>query len=255
MVAAGQAGQVHVVGDPRGRGQLRGRRQRPVGDQREQHPLHHRIPPACRPASRRSRVSIPSRCHSRSSSHAPPSGRDSTNASPGTPTARARSGPDPRRRLGAQHPGQRGDQPLDRGAGRADRRGRRSTAPSSASVFAAGSHSLCANCRYDTRVPSGFRRVDVRTNTPPDPTRAAAAHSTSHGRFVLPGLSGRWTRSQPADQQQPPRSCTRSPISCGTQARVRGLSSHTRMTRTVRLRNDPYQRQTRSVICTVSVRP
>ena len=33
------------------------------------------------------------------------------------------------------------------------------------------------------------------------------------------------------------------------------LSSHTRMTGTVRLRNDPYHEQVRSVICTVSVRP
>jgi hypothetical protein len=39
-----KSGQVHVVGDPRGGGQLRGRRERPVGDQREQHPLHHGIP-------------------------------------------------------------------------------------------------------------------------------------------------------------------------------------------------------------------
>ena len=115
VVAAGQAGQVHVVGDPRGRGQLRGRGQGPVGDQREQHPLHHRIPPGAGRPDRRSRVSIPSRCHSRSSSHAPPSGRDSANASPGSPTGRARSGPGRRRRVRAHHPGQRGDQPLDRG--------------------------------------------------------------------------------------------------------------------------------------------
>ena len=36
---------VHVVGDPAGGGELRGRRQRPIRDQREQHPLHDRVPP------------------------------------------------------------------------------------------------------------------------------------------------------------------------------------------------------------------
>jgi len=45
ILPAGQPRQVHVVRDPRGGGQLRGRRQRPVRDQREQHPLHHRVPP------------------------------------------------------------------------------------------------------------------------------------------------------------------------------------------------------------------
>ena len=79
--------------------------------------------------------------------------------------------------FGAQQPGQRGDQPLDRGPveliGPAE--GVQHLRPRD--VFAAGSHSLWANCRYDTRVPSRFRRVDVRTNTPPDATRAAAAHS------------------------------------------------------------------------------
>jgi hypothetical protein len=36
------------------------------------------------------------------------------------------------------------------------------------------------------------------------------------------GLSGCWTRPQPADQHQHPRSCTRSPISCGTQVGLPG---------------------------------
>ena len=34
------------------------------------------------------------------------------------------------------------------------------------------------------------------------------------------GILDRWTRPQPGDQHQHPRSCTRSPISCGTQVWV-----------------------------------
>jgi hypothetical protein len=87
VVAAGQPGQVHIVRGPAGGGQLRRRRQRPIGDQREQHPLHHQVPagPGREPAYS---VSIPNRRHNPSSSHAPPTGRDSTNTSPGNDSAR-----------------------------------------------------------------------------------------------------------------------------------------------------------------------
>jgi hypothetical protein len=43
LVAAGQAGDVHVVGDPVGGGELRRGSQGPVGDQGEQHPFRGRV--------------------------------------------------------------------------------------------------------------------------------------------------------------------------------------------------------------------
>ena len=99
-----QARDQDVLVDPAGGGQLRRRGQRPVRDQREQHPLGRGS--SRRPLSRpRIALPMPSRSHSASSTQVPPSGLDSVNSSPSA------ARPRPAR---VQVPGDRRDQPLQR---------------------------------------------------------------------------------------------------------------------------------------------
>ena len=89
---------------------------------------------------------MPSCCHSPSSSHAPPNGRESVNASPGTPTTRARSGPGP---VAGSTPSSRVNEAISRSIAV---RSSSSARPREYSTlvredFAAGSHSLWASCR------------------------------------------------------------------------------------------------------------
>ena len=224
---ASQAGDVHVVGDPAGGGQLRGRRQRPVGDQREQHPLHHRIPPACR------RRAGAARCRS-------PAGATARPAATPRPAGGTRRTPAPAPRPPAPDPGPpaAGSSPPPGSArrsaarsrpGRADRRGRRSTAPSSARSSPPG----------PTRCGPAAGRTPASRPGSAGSTFARTRHQTLHdpqqlrapdiGQVVLLGISACWTRSHRADLHQHPRSCTRSPISCGTQDQVLHVHrSHTR---------------------------
>ena len=110
-----QPGQVHVVGHPAGGGQLRWTGPAPGWRPARTAPAPRPGPAGCRPASRRSRASMPSRCHSPSSSPRPAQRpglgeRQARHARrPGPVRADASAG------LDAQQPGQRGDQPLDRG--------------------------------------------------------------------------------------------------------------------------------------------
>ena len=115
VVAAGQAGQVHIVGDPRGRRQLRGRGQGPVGDQREHHPLHHRIPSGASGQTVQQGVDpqpVPQPVQQ-------PRPTQRAGLGERQPRQPDRPGPVRTRPVGgglrAQHPGQGGDQPLDRG--------------------------------------------------------------------------------------------------------------------------------------------
>ena len=171
------------------------------------------------PAQQRCRC--PAAATAASSSHAPPSGRDSMNASPGARPA----GPGPAR----PRPG--------RAAGSATRPAARSRPVELIGPAEAVQHLRPGGLRR--RVPLVVDQLQVGhlrpVLVPPGrrphehvtrPYTTTAAHSTSRGRFVLPGVSGRGTRSHPADLHQPPRSCTRSPVSCGTQ--VASNSEHLR---------------------------
>ena len=85
-------------------------------------------------------VSMRKRCHSWSSSHVPPSGRDSTYSSPGTPATVCAPPSLPSSLLNA---------PISRSM---PARSSWSARPNEYSIFvravwATGSHSLCASCR------------------------------------------------------------------------------------------------------------
>ncbi len=107
---------MYVVRDPRGCRELGARGEGPVGDQGEQHPFHHRVPAGAGgqaaqqgadPQPRPELVEQP-RPAQRSGL-----GAHQPRHPPGPHPVRAAARPDGR--LGAEYPGQRGDQPLDRG--------------------------------------------------------------------------------------------------------------------------------------------
>src|SRR6266540_6408057 len=164
-------------------------------------------------------LAIPSRAHSASSTHAPPSGRDSVNDSPGRPPACAPASP----AAAEDSPSSRDSDPISRSTAARSRSSARPKLYNTfiRAAFAAGSHSLCASCRYRTTVPSLFRRDDVLTNMSPDTTRNTRVQAHQTRQVVSLGVFGRLTTPQAADLHVCPAPCPRTPISCGTQVEAR----------------------------------
>jgi hypothetical protein len=102
-----QAVDVHVVFNPAGGGELGGGGQGAVGDQGEQHPLHPRIPAAAREEPADHLVDAQPVPHA--VQHVRAAKR------PGLEEGQLGAGGHPQRRGGVQQPGQRSDQPFDRG--------------------------------------------------------------------------------------------------------------------------------------------
>ena len=147
------------LGHPPRCGQLRRGLQRPLRGQREDRPRSVVTPSSRRhSAARRIACPISSRSHRRSSTHAPPSRRESsTSISPAAAAATARSGSRNRE--------------IEATSRARAARSTRSARPKLWITFATGlpvtgCRSLCASCRYDTTVPSLFRRRVSRKYTP-----------------------------------------------------------------------------------------
>ncbi|MFD6163529.1 hypothetical protein ACFWF1_43945, partial [Nocardia sp. NPDC060255] len=211
VAGGGQPVDVHITADPVRGSQFRRRRQRPVGDQPEQHPLDPRN------VATATTFRLPEPADYGIYAQPPPqiiehvraaecSGGHQLQFRPAADTANASAGSssrdnDPTRRFTAS-------------------RSSSSARPKVNNTFGVarpftGSYSLCASYRYATE-PDLFRRFTVRTYTTPDHTRITAGKVTENHKTVCLGESADSTSPQPADQHLRTFKISRTPEFCGT---------------------------------------